>query len=197
MQPSWHNKPHYWIPRRRRADVVMAGHFTWENGAWCTVSGFGQSNRITYALFYSLIRESIYFKSGDSSVVRAPASWSKCGWFESLQERRENCLLQGLLSFSRVAFPSPGSPFLLQGLLSFSRVAFLRWLIPVSVPPRVTAVACKRSLRSAQATDGRLQLNSHAPYAWGFEWSDMTWRMVVWCTQNALKRQQFHVASPT
>ena len=99
MQPSWHNKPHYWIPRRWKADV-MVGHFTsvhgaismyGEKGAWCTVSGFGQSNRITYALFYCLIRESIYFRSGDSSVVRAPAS--KCGGFESLQERRENCLL--------------------------------------------------------------------------------------------------------
>ena len=34
---------------------------------------------------------------GDSSVVRAPDSWSKGRGFESLQERRENFLLQGQL----------------------------------------------------------------------------------------------------
>ena len=34
---------------------------------------------------------------GDSSVVRAPDSWPSRG-FESLEERRENCLLQGRLS---------------------------------------------------------------------------------------------------
>ena len=36
--------------------------------------------------------------SGDSSVVRAPDSWSKSRGFESLLERRENFLLQGQLS---------------------------------------------------------------------------------------------------
>jgi len=36
--------------------------------------------------------------SGDSSVVRAPKSWSKGRGFEFLQERRENFLLQGRLS---------------------------------------------------------------------------------------------------
>ena len=35
---------------------------------------------------------------GDSSVVRGPDSWLKGRGFESLQERRENFLLQGLLS---------------------------------------------------------------------------------------------------
>ena len=36
--------------------------------------------------------------SGDSSVVRAPDSWSKGRGFESLLERRENFLLRGQLS---------------------------------------------------------------------------------------------------
>ena len=32
---------------------------------------------------------------------------------------------------------------------------------------------------------GRLQLNTHAPYLCGFEWSDpVNWCMVEWCTQN-------------
>ena len=35
---------------------------------------------------------------GDSSVVRAPDSWSKGRGFESLLERRDNFLLQGRLS---------------------------------------------------------------------------------------------------
>ena len=56
---------------------------------------------------------------GDGSVVRAPDSWLKGRGFESLLERRENFLLQGRLS--------------------------VLTLISVSVPPRVTAVARKRS----------------------------------------------------
>ena len=36
--------------------------------------------------------------SGDSSVVRAPDSCSKCRGFEFPQERRENCLFRGQLS---------------------------------------------------------------------------------------------------
>ena len=59
-----------------------------------------------------------YYRSGDSSMVRAPDSWLKGRGFESLQERRENFVLQGQLSVT---------------------------LISVSVPPRVTAVARKRS----------------------------------------------------
>ena len=39
-----------------------------------------------------------YVGSGDSSVVRAPDSWSKGRGFEYLHERRENFLLQGQLS---------------------------------------------------------------------------------------------------
>ena len=50
--------------------------------------------------------------NGDSSMVRAPDSWSKGCGFESLQELRENFLLQGQLS--------------------------VLTLISVSVPPRVT-----------------------------------------------------------
>ena len=58
-------------------------------------------------------------RGGDSTVVRAPDSWLKSRGFKSLQERRENFLLQGRLSVLA--------------------------LISVSVPPRVTAVARKRS----------------------------------------------------
>ena len=58
-------------------------------------------------------------RGGDSSVVRAPDSKLKGRGFEYLLERQENFLLQGRLS---VLTP-----------------------ISVSVPPRVTAVARKRS----------------------------------------------------
>ena len=58
-------------------------------------------------------------RGGDSSVVRAPDSWSKGHGFESLQERRENFLLQG---------------------------HFLCWLLfRYLFHPRVTTVARKRS----------------------------------------------------
>ena len=59
------------------------------------------------------------FGGGDSLVVRAPDSWLKGRGFESLLERRENFLLQGRLS--------------------------VLTLISVSVPPRVTTVARKKS----------------------------------------------------
>ena len=47
---------------------------------------------------------------------------------------------------------------------------------------------------SAKSAGGRLQLNMHAPYVCGFAWSDMTWCLVVWCTQNTLRRQASHMA---
>ena len=60
--------------------------------------------------------------------------------FESLQERRENFLLQGQLSV----------------------------LTLISVSPRVTAVAVKDPGHSAKSAGGRLQLNTHTPYICGF-----------------------------
>ena len=48
--------------------------------------------------------------SGDSSVVRASVSWLKGPGFDSLQERRENFLLQGQLSvltLISVSVPTP------------------------------------------------------------------------------------------
>ena len=59
------------------------------------------------------------FAGGDSSVVRAPDSWSKGRGLESLVERRENFLLQGQLS--------------------------VRTLISVSVPPPCYRSSTKRS----------------------------------------------------
>ena len=50
------------------------------------------------------------YGGGDSSVVRAPDSWSKGLLFESRQERRENCFLQGqpsVLTVISVTVPSP------------------------------------------------------------------------------------------
>ena len=96
--------------------------------------------------------------SGDSSVVRAPDSWSKGRRFESRQDRRENVFLHGQFS-----------------VLTLISV----W----SVPPRVTAVARKRSRPYWKKR--RLQLSTHAPYVCGLEWSDIVnWCMAVWCTQN-------------
>ena len=40
----------------------------------------------------------------------------------------------------------------------------------------------------------KMQLNTHAFYVCGFAGSDMTWCMVVWCTQNVLRQQQFYMA---
>ena len=70
-----------------------------------------------------------------------------------------------------------------QGLKSwwqsfFSSQLSVLTLMLVSVPP-----PC--SDHSAKSTSGRLQLNTHAHYTCGFEWSDtINLCMVVWCTQN-------------
>ena len=65
----------------------------------------------------------------------------------------------------------------------------------ITMQPRVTAVACKRPLSFCQkcrwqvtATETRMHLTYVALH-------EVTWCMVVWCTQNAPKWQQFHVAS--
>ena len=50
----------------------------------------------------------------DSSVVRAPDSWLKGRGFESLQERRENFLLQGRLSVLTLLSVSVSTPVLPQ-----------------------------------------------------------------------------------
>ena len=52
--------------------------------------------------------------SGDSSVVRAPDSCLKGRVFESLQERRENFLLQGQLSVPTLILVSVPPPVLPQ-----------------------------------------------------------------------------------
>ena len=77
------------------------------------------------------------------------------------------------------------------GRIFFSRVNFLCWLLFwYPFYPCVTAVACKRSQSFC-----RLQLNTHTPYLYGFEWSDtVTWCMVEWCTQNLRWNAAFHVA---
>ena len=46
--------------------------------------------------------------------------------------------------------------------------------------PRVTAVACKDPGHPAKSAGGRLQLNTHTPYACGFASSDMVHGYVVY-----------------
>ena len=97
-------------------------------------------------------------ESGNNSVVRALDSWSK-GYGSN---------------------PCRGG-----GTMFFTRVNFLCWLFfQYLFHPRVTAVACKRPSQSAKSACGRLQLNTHAPYACGFAWSDMVHGCLVY-TEHA------------
>ena len=76
------------------------------------------------------------------------------------------------------------------GRIFFSRVNFLCWLLfRYPFHPRVTAVARKWSRSLCQKC--RWQI-THAPYVRGFAWNDMTWCMVVLCTQNACTRATSH-----
>ena len=107
--------------------------------------------------FFSIITPFVYQGSRNSSVVRAPDSWSKGHGFKSLQEWQENYLLQ---------------------------ICVLTFIL-VSVPPSYHSSAQKDPSHSAKSEDGRLQLNTHTHDLCGFEWSDtVTWCMVEWCTQN-------------
>ena len=101
--------------------------------------------------------------SGDSSVVRAPDSWSKGPGFEFSQERREDFLLQGQL--------------------------FLLTRISVSVLPPCYCSSTQTILviRSAKSAGGRLQANTqHAPYLCRLESSDIVNCCMV-CTEFALR----------
>ena len=92
---------------------------------------------------------------GDSSVVRAPDSWSKGCRFESLKEWRENY-------FSTESIFCADSYF---GIRS---------------TPRVTEAERKRSPSLCQSAGGRLQLNTHTLYVCGFARSDMVHDCMVY-----------------
>ena len=77
------------------------------------------------------------------------------------------------------------------GEIFFSRVNFMCWLLfRYPFHPRVTAVARKRSWSFCQNCRWLVTAKHACGFAIG------TWCMVVWCTQNAPRRQQFHVAPP-
>ena len=105
-----------------------------------------------------------YPASSSSSNSRAPDSWLKGRGFESLLEWQENF---------------------------FSRVSFLCWLLFRYLFHRVTTVARKRS-QSFCRWKCRWQITAKHPTYVALH--EMTWCMVVWCTQNAPRWQQFHVA---
>ena len=105
--------------------------------------------------------------SGDSLVVRESDLWSKGPGFECWQERRENFLLQGQLS--------------------------VLTLISVSIPPRVTTVAHKRSWSFCQKC--RWQVTAKHTYTLPM-WLWMKWHCNLvhgWMvyTELAPKRQHF------
>ena len=75
------------------------------------------------------------------------------------------------------SLPEQQENFLFQGQLVLT-------LISVSVPPPVLRQQhVKDPGHSAKSAGGRMQLKRHAPYVCGFH--EVTWCMVVWCTQNA------------
>ena len=105
--------------------------------------------------------------SGDGSVVRAPECVSKVAG--------SNLCRDG-------------------GRIFFSRVNFLCWLLfRYLFHSHVTAVACERPRSFCQK--GRWQVTAKCACTLQM-WLCMKWHSacVVWCTQNTLRWQQFHVA---
>ena len=99
-------------------------------------------SQIIYAVTVFETVTSLFDWGGDSSVVRAPDSWSNpC---RSGRIKKKKC---------RVNF-----------------LCWLLFRYPFH--PRITAVARKDPGHSAKSAGGRLQLNTHTPYVCGFAWSD-------------------------
>ena len=112
-----------------------------------------------------------HMSSEDNSVVRAPDSWSKR---------------------SRVRVPAEAA-----GDFSFPGLTFCAdFYFGIRFSPVLPQLHVKYPGHSAKSAGGRLQLNTHSPNIrlCCFAWSDVTWCMVVWCTRNAPRWQQFHVA---
>jgi len=105
--------------------------------------------------------------SWDSSVVRACNSWSKGCKFESQQEWWDKTFLQCQPSVLLFWYP---------------------------FHPRVTKVTCKRSQSFCQKCKWQVTAKHTCTLHMWLAWSDITWCMVVWCTQNTWKRWQFHMA---
>ena len=106
-------------------------------------SGPGPGPFFTLSLLRLRILHDRHEGSGDSSVVRAPDSWSKLGpGFEFSQERREDFLLRGQL--------------------------FLLTRISVSVLPPCYCSSTQTILviRSAKSAGGRLQVNTLHGMKW-------------------------------
>ena len=86
------------IVRSLRLACAKVGHSPSKkqnnNKLWMYCSGHAVINGNEKTHYYT----TDYYGSGDSSVVRAPDSWFKGRGFKSLQERRENFVLQGQLS---------------------------------------------------------------------------------------------------
>ena len=118
---------------------------------------------------YQSVQPVLYHGGGPQWLEHRTRDRKVAGSVESLLERRENFLLQGRLS--------------------------VLTLISVSVPPPCYCSSTWKILviPAAKSTGGRLQLNTHTPYVYGFAWSDMEHGCMVY-TGLAPRRLQFHVA---
>ena len=87
---------------------------------------------------------------------RAPDSWLKGRGFESLQEQRENFILRGQLS---VLFDS---------------------YFGIRSTPVLLQLQVKDPGHSTKSAEGRLHLNTHAPYVCGYALSDMVHGCMVY-----------------
>ena len=56
-----------------------------------------------------------------------------------------------------------------------------------------TYVALHEVTRHGTCLYGVHKTRMHSLYICGFAWSDATWYLLVWCTQNTPRRQQFHI----
>ena len=95
-----------------------------------------------------------------------------------------NSLNRGQAHDQKVTGLSPGR----SGERSFfcSQISALTYF-SISSTPMLPQWHMKNPSHSAKSVGGRLMLNTHASYICGFAWSNMTWCMVVWCTQKCAK----------
>ena len=128
--------------------------------------------------------------SRDSSVVWAPDSWLKgCVWIPA-----------GVAGVSNLAFYAQSTSAVISGWMELqqfllqSQLSVLTLILVLIPPSHVTAVAHKKDPgRSAEKCKvaGYGYTGMHLRYV---ALHEVTWCLVVWCTQNTLRQQQFHVA---
>ena len=154
------------LVRQIRNDSLLA-YWIWNHIKCCQVWAVKVLVRLTVCFIwylYTLIERLTHFGPACSTSRTGIVQWLKC-WTHDWKV-------------------TSSSPCRSGGRIFFSRVNFLCWLL-FFCPflPCVTAVARKRSRSFCQKCRWQVTAQTRIPLTY-VALHEVTWRMVVWCTQN-------------